>query len=118
VTRTARSSKEQRKRTDNKEISLDNPSGGRSKSTVGHTLSAGTTQQKGGGDYLSFPEVLHDKAAPSLRRGLGEGVADTVGGEDPHRGLQRPQLEAEDKVVADAEMVCNNSEICNPLPIN
>jgi hypothetical protein len=27
------------------------------------------------------------------------------GGEDPHRGLQHPQLEAEDEVVADAEAV-------------
>jgi hypothetical protein len=30
---------------------------------------------------------------------------DAGGGEDPHRGLQRPQLEAEDEVVADTESV-------------
>jgi hypothetical protein len=30
---------------------------------------------------------------------------DAGGGEDPHRGLQRPQLEAEDEVVTDAEAV-------------
>jgi hypothetical protein len=32
-------------------------------------------------------------------------VTDAIGGEDPHRGLQRPQPEAEDEVVTDVEMV-------------
>jgi hypothetical protein len=39
-------------------------------------------------------------------------VADAGGGEDPHRGLQCPQLEAKDEVVADAEAV---TEGRNPL---
>jgi hypothetical protein len=30
---------------------------------------------------------------------------DTGGSKDPHRGLQRPQLEEKDEVVADAEAV-------------
>jgi hypothetical protein len=40
-----------------------------------------------------------------MRRGLGVGAVDAGCGEDPHGGLQRPQLEAEDEVVADAEAV-------------
>jgi hypothetical protein len=34
---------------------------------------------------------------------LGVGAADATGGEDPHRGLKCPQLEAEDEVVTNVE---------------
>jgi hypothetical protein len=52
-----------------------------------------------------LPEGYRGKAGPLLRRVLGVGAVDVGGGEDPHRGLQHPQLEAEDEMVADAEAV-------------
>jgi hypothetical protein len=98
----------------NKATSLNNPSPGEATETAGHTPPARSTWQKRGGDKLSSPEDLCSKAAPLLRRGLGEGAADAGGGEDPHQGLQRPQLEAEDEVVTDAETVAEGE--CPPAP--
>jgi hypothetical protein len=54
------------------------------------------------------------KAASLLCRGLGVGAADAGGGEDPHRGLQRPQLEAKDEVVADVEAVAEGESPLAP----
>jgi hypothetical protein len=68
-----------------------------------HTPPASATWQNRGGDQLSSLEDLRSKANPLLCRGLGEGATNAGGGEDPHRGLQRPQLEAEDEVVTYAE---------------
>jgi hypothetical protein len=41
-------------------------------------------------------------------------VADAVGVEDPHRGLKRSQLEAEDEAVADKEMVAEGEGLLAP----
>jgi hypothetical protein len=39
---------------------------------------------------------------------------DAGGGEDPHRGLQRPQLEAEDEVVTDTKTVAEGESPLAP----
>jgi hypothetical protein len=54
--------------------------------------------------------------APLLRRrGLREGAANACGGEDPHRGFQHPQLEAEDEAVADAKALTEGKS--PPAPV-
>jgi hypothetical protein len=85
---------------------LITPNRGRHKSTAGHTPPVTTTNQKRGGERFSSPEGLHDSATSSLHRcGKRIGAADAIGVKDPHRGLQRPQPEAEDEAVTDVEVV-------------
>jgi hypothetical protein len=69
---------------------------------------------KGGRRLALLLEGYRGKAAPLLCRGLGEGAVDAGGSKDPHRGLQRPQIEAEDEVFTDTEVVAEGE--CPPVP--
>jgi hypothetical protein len=105
MTRTAMSSRERRKRTINKKSFINNPQRGEEPRHGGAYPAGVSYIAKEGRRLAPLPSRVPQKGRPLLHRGLGEGAEDAGGGEDPHRGLQRPQLEVEDEVVADAEAV-------------
>jgi hypothetical protein len=84
---------------------INKPQEGRKRRHGGAYPTGASYITKRGGDKLPSLEGYHGEAAPLCHRGLEVGAADADSGEDPHRGLQRPQLEAEDEVVTDVEAV-------------
>jgi hypothetical protein len=84
MTRTTRSVKERRKRTTNKEISLNSPQRGKEQRHGGSYIA------KGGRRLALIPRRPPQQGCPFTLPWAREGAADVGGGEDPHQGLQHP----------------------------